>query len=175
MKKLIPIEERKSELKKFGANEDFVENIGKIDELKYRVENVKGAYFYFPTISNYKILNGLNIIPIYDEGESFRVFGYNDSIQKIFHFELENDEIYNDYGINWNLLLLDIMFQYFNNDIENGLDIIRFKKVGDKLGFKKSETLYKLLDIPVDEYNKKYNELDKWKIELAQKLKIIAI
>ena len=173
MKKLIPIEDRKSKLIEFGAPKSFIENIGQISELQYRVEKVDGAYSYFPEISNYKILNELNIIPIYDEGESFRVFGYNNSIQKIFHFELENDEIYNDYGTNWNLLFLDIMFQYFNDDIENGLDIMTFKKVGDNLGFDKSEILYKLLDIPVDEYNSKYNELDKWKNELAVELKIL--
>ncbi|MFC5044671.1 hypothetical protein [Aquimarina hainanensis] len=118
-------------------------------------------------------MSGLNIIPIYDEGESFRVFGYNETIQKIFHFELENDEIYTDYGTNWNLLLLDIMFQYFNDDIENGLDIVKFKTVGEKLGFDKSETLYKLLNIPVEEYNEKYNEIDSWRNELAKKLKIL--
>lgn len=173
MKKLIPIEERKSQLIKLGANKDFIENIGKIDELKYRVENVDEAYFYFPTITNYEILSGLNIIPIYDEGESFRVFGYNDSIQKIFHFELENDEIYTDYGINWTLLLFDIMFQYFEDDIEEKLSIETFKKVGDKLGFDKSESLYKLLYIPLDEYNEKYKEVDKWKKEITEKLKIL--
>lgn len=173
MNKLIPIEERKSELIKFGANKNFIDNIGKIDELKYRVESVDKAYFYFPTIVNYQILNGLNIIPIYDEGEFFRVFGYNDSIQKIFHFELENDEVYNEYGTNWNLLLLDILFQYFNDGIENELNKETFKKVGDKLGFDKSKLLYELLNIPVDEYNEKYNELDKWKNELAEKLKIL--
>ena len=173
MTNLIPIEQRKSELIKFGANNVFVENIGKIDELKYRVENIEGAYFYLPTISNYKILNGLNIIPIYCEGESFRVFGYNKTVQKIFHFELENDEIYNEYGTNWNLLFLDIMFQYFNDDIENGLNIEKFIKVGNKLGFEKSEALYKLLDISVEDYNKKYNEMEKWKTELAEKLKIL--
>ncbi|MGB0868292.1 MAG: hypothetical protein ACPGSD_01730 [Flavobacteriales bacterium] len=173
MKKLIPTEERKSELIRFGANEKFVENIGNIEELKYRFENVEGSYFYLPTITNYQILSELNIIPIYDEGESFRVFGYNDSIQKIFHFELENDRIYNDYGTNWNLLILDILFQYFNDDIENGLNIELFKKVGDKLGFEKAELLYELLDIPVDEYNEKYNDLDSWKIELTEQLKIL--
>ncbi len=148
MKKLIPIEERESELIRFGANQDFIENIGKIEELKYRVENIEGSYFYLPTISDYEILKGLNIIPIYDEGESFRVFGYNNSIQKIFHFELESDQIYTDYGTNWNLLLFDIMFQYFGDEDEEKINIETFKKVGDKLGFDKSESLYKLLDIP---------------------------
>jgi len=173
MKKLIPIQERESELIRFGAPKSFIENIGNIPELEFRVEKVDGGYFYIPTISNYEILNELNIIPIYDNGESFRVLGYNDFTQKIFHFELENDQIYNDYGTNWNLLFLDIMFQYFNDDIEGGLDIETFKKVGEKLGFDKSESLYKLLDIPVDEYNEKYDRLKEWKNELAEKLKIL--
>ncbi len=173
MKKLIPIEQRESELIKFGANKIFIKNIGKIDEIKYRVENVDGAYFYFPTIANYEILSGLNIIPIYDEGETFRVFGYNESIQKIFHFELENDQIYTDYGTNWNLLLFDIMFQYFEDDIDEKLDLETFKKVGKELGFDKSESLYKMVDIPLDEYNEKYKELEKWKKEIAEKLEIL--
>lgn len=173
MQKLIPIEQRKSELINFGANQTFVENIGKIDELKYRLESVNGAYFYLPTISDYKILKGLNIIPIFDEGESFRVFAYNDSIQKIFHFELENDQIYNDYGTNWNLLFLDIMLQYFEDEIEQNLNIETFKKVGGKLGFDKSESLFKLLDIPLNEYNEKHKTMGQWKSDLAKKLKIL--
>ena len=173
MNQLIPKEERIQSLLEFGAPKSFVENIGNIDQLEFRVEDVDGAYFYLPQIANYKILEGLNIIPIYDEGESFRVFGYNNLTQKIFHFELENDEIYNDYGTNWNLLLLDILFQYFNDDIENGLNIVTFKKVGDKLGFSKSESLFNLLDIPVASYNEKYQDLKKWKTELAEKLKIL--
>ena len=173
MRKLIPIEERESKLIKFGAHKDFIKNIGKIDELKYRVESVDGAYFYFPTLANYEILSGLNIIPIYDEGETFRVFGYNESIQKIFQFELENDKIYRDYGTNWKLLLFDIMFQYYEDDIEGTLNIKTFKKVGDKIGFNKSESLYKLLDIPLEDYKERYNEIEKWKNEIAEKLKIL--
>ncbi|WP_299677144.1 hypothetical protein [uncultured Tenacibaculum sp.] len=173
MKKLIPIEERESELLSFGAPKSFIENIGKIPELKFRVEKVDGAYFYFPTISNYQILSGLNIIPIFDEGETFRVFGYNESVKKIFHFELENDQIYTEYGTNWNLLLFDIMFQYFEDDIDEKLNLETFKKVGDKIGFDKSESLYELIDIPLEEYNEKYEELEKWKKEIAEKLKIL--
>ena len=173
LKKLIPIEERISQLRKFGANKNFVKNIGNIEELEFRVEKVDSAYFYLPTIANYTILEGLQIIPIYNEGESFYVFGYNDTVQKIFYFALENDEIYKDYGTNWNLLLLDILFQYFEDEIERNLTIETFKKVGDQLGFHESEMLYKLLDIPVDAYNEKYEELDKWKNEIAETLGIV--
>jgi hypothetical protein len=173
MKKLIPIEERKTKLIHFGANKNFIENIGKIEALKYRVEDVDSAYFYVPIITNYNILKDLNIIPIYTEGEAFRVFGFNDNIQKIFHFELENDEIYNDYGTNWDLLLLDILFQYYNDTIDYGLHFSTFKTVADQLGFQKSETLYKLLDIPIEEYNRKYNNLETWKKELAKTLDLV--
>ena len=173
MQKLIPIEERESELIKFGAPKSFIENIGKIQELKFHVEKVDGAYFYFPTISNYQILKGLNIIPIFDEGTTFRVFGYNESVQKIFHFELENDQIYTEYGTNWNLLLFDIMFQFFEDDKDEKLDLETFKRVGKKLGFDQSESLYELLDIPLAEYNEKYEELEKWKKEIAEKLEIL--
>ncbi|WP_158974994.1 hypothetical protein [Cellulophaga sp. L1A9] len=172
MKKLISIEERESKLIEFGAPKKFIQSIGNIPEIKFRVENVDAAYFYFPKITNYKILSGLNIIPIYDEGNSFRVFGYNDSIQKIFHFELENDEIYTDYETNWELLLFDIMFQYYEDDIDEILNIETFKKVGNKLGFDKSEPLYKLLDISLNEYNQKYREIKVWKKEIIEKLEI---
>ncbi len=173
MIKLIPIENRHSQLLKFGANETFINNIGKIEELKYRVENVTSAYFYLPTISDYQILKGLNIIPIYCDGESFTVFGFSKSIKKIFHFELENDKIYSDYGTNWNLLLFDIPFEYFENDIDEKLNLDLFKKVGKELGFDKAEPMYKLLDIPLEKYNEKYKEVEMWKIEIAKQLEIL--
>ena len=172
MKKLIPIEERESELIRFGAPKSFIKHIGKIPERQFRIEDVEGAYFYLPQISDYEILKGLNIIPIYDEGDSFRVFGYNDTTQKIFHFELENDEIYDDYGNNWNLLLLDIMIEYFDDDIDDEINIETFKKVGDQLGFDKSESLFKLLLPSKEEYNEKYSNLDLWRKELAEELNI---
>ncbi len=171
---LVPKERRESELLKFGAPPQFVKNIGEIDELKFSVENVDGAYFYLPTISNYKILKDLSIIPIYDCGESFYVFGYGNEIKKIFHFELEHDEVYDDYGTNWQLLLFNTMFNYFEIAIDDDdFSVKQFKSVGEKLGFDKSESLYKKLDIPLSYYNLKYQELDNWKLEIAQQLNIL--
>ncbi len=173
MNKLIPIEERQSKLIEFGAPKPFIENIGKIPELEFSVENVEGAYFYFPTITNYKILSGLNIIPIYDSGESFYVFGYNELTQKIFHFELENDEIYNEYGTNWNLLLLEIMINLFDQYIDTDIDKNRFIEIGKKIGFAKSSQLFDLKNIPIDEYNEKFQNNQQWEIEIAEKLEIL--
>ena len=173
MKKLIPKEKRVSELIKFGAPKRFIENIGKIPELEFRIEKVDGAYFYLPDIANYDILQNFNIVPIYNEGDTFRVLAYNDKVQKIIHFELENDEIYTDYGKNWNLLLMDIMIQYFEDDFDEIIEINNFKKVGEKIDFYKAEKLFKLLDIPTEEYNVKYNEKKKWRIEIAKEIGIL--
>lgn len=117
------------------------------------MENVDGAYFYLTQISNYKILENLNIIPVFSCRESFYVLTYNEQSENIIHFELENDEIYTDYGKNWNLLLMDVMIQYFEDEIENGIEINDFKSVGEKIDFKYAENLFILLNIPAEEYN----------------------
>ncbi len=171
MEKLISKEERVFVLIKFGAPKLFIENIGKIPELEFRLQNEEGAYFYLPTISNYEILKGLIVVPIYGEGETFWVLGYNDKVQKIIHFELENDEIYTDYGNNWDLLLMDIMTQYFEDKI--GITNEDFKRIGKRLAFQQAESLFTLLSIPLEEYKAKYNEKEKWRIEIAKKLKIL--
>ncbi len=73
------------------------------------------------------------------------------------------------------MLLLDIMIEYFEDNTDENFNIELFKKVGENLGFKKSEALYKLLDIPLDEYNEKYEEIEKWKKEIAENLKILQV
>ena len=79
MMKLIPRNLRIPELSKIGIPKVFIENIGKISGLIYRVEDVDSAYFYLPQISNYKILESFNVVPIFDEGEIFCVFIYNEN------------------------------------------------------------------------------------------------
>lgn len=94
-------------------------------------------------------------------------------IKKIIRFSLENDSIYKDYGLNWNMLLLDIMFQYFEDQIDNDLFLEKFTDIGKQIGFEYSETLFHLLNIPIEDYNDKYENVELWKQEIAEKLKII--
>ncbi|SFB81654.1 hypothetical protein SAMN04489722_1011 [Algibacter lectus] len=173
MNKLIPIEERESKLLKFGAPKLFIDNIGKIPELEFTVEYVTNAYSYIPDISYYEILKGFNVIPIYDEGESFYVFLYNDKVKKIIHFELENDEIYNSYGQNWNHLLLDIMINCFDLYLEDEITQKEYIEIGNKIGFEQTAELFKLRNLPKEELNKKFENNDEWEMEIAKKLKIL--
>ena len=173
MKKLISKEERIVELLRFGFPEVFIENIGNITELSGRVENVDGAYFYLPKISNYQILNNQSITPIFDSGESFYVLATNDNSARILHFELENDEIYTDYGKNWKLLLMDIMSTYFDDKIDDYITVAQFVDVGSKIGFKEAEGLFKLKNLALEDYNARYDDHEKWRIALATELGIL--
>lgn len=170
MKQLITKEERRVKLLALGAPKKFVDNIGLVAELKYRVEDVEGAYFYLPRIANYNILSNQNVVPVFDEGETFCVVIYDDIKAKIIRFELENDSIYDDYDLNWDHLLFDIMFQYFEDEADGDLDLERFKEVADKIGFDYAEPLFNALNIPVEEYNKRYEELENWKTEIRKAL-----
>ncbi|WP_276165431.1 hypothetical protein [Zobellia alginiliquefaciens] len=173
MKKLIPKEDRVKELLKFGIPEKFIKGIGNIEELEFMVEDINGAYFYLPTISDYSFLKNLNIIPIYDRGQTFYVFAYNEEIKKIIQFGLESQKIRKDYGENWNLLLLGIMIDLFDQYIEDDIGKEKFVEVGNKIGFEKSAELFDLRNLPVEEFNKKLEDNEKWELEIAEKLKIL--
>ena len=92
--------------------------------------------------------------------------------QKIIHFELENDEVYIDYGLNWQLLLMDILINFFELKVEDGLNSATFCAVGDHVGFERSLQLFDLLNIPVHEYNQKFEHMEAWRIEMAAALEI---
>src|SRR5688500_10606353 len=103
--KLVSEDERASELRNLGIPEKFLAYIGNVEQLRFQVEKPDAAYYYLRKISEYKILKGLSIVPIYNCGELFYVLSYDESARRIIKFEPEHDEIYRDYGLNWNLLL----------------------------------------------------------------------
>lgn len=173
MKKLIPKEQRVSELIKFGAPKSFIENIGKIPELEYSVEKVDNAYSYLPSISGYKILKNCDVVPIYTEGTSFYVLLCKNEINRIVHFELENDEIYDDYGLNWNLLLLGIMINCFDLYLEGDINQEEYIEIGTKIGFEQTAKLFHLRNLSKEELNKKFEKNDEWEMEIAKELKIL--
>ena len=164
---LVQPEFRNDDLIRFGAPAQFVKNIGRTNLLGARVENTDAAYFYIPMILNYQILQGKHVVPIYCEGESFYVLVHSGGEGRIIFFELENDEVYRDYCLNWGLLQMDILFQYFDDNAEKGVDLKVFLEIAQQLGFEKGEELYKKLNITDEEYNLKFPELENWKEEIA--------
>jgi hypothetical protein len=76
----------------------------------------EGAYFYLKSIeSTYSILRGYEITPIYEgaNGDTFWVLLSNANESRFVHFELEQDEIYDDYGNDFMLLLANCVIDFF--------------------------------------------------------------
>lgn len=171
--RLVSPDNRIQKLLEHGIPQDFIKNIGEIEELKYNVEKPDRAYFYIPTISNFKIIKDYEITPIYNCGETFFVLSSKNETNNIIKFELENDQIYRNYGLNWDLLMLEIMIDYFDFVIDNDISIEKFESVGQKIGFKKSRILFDLRNLNIEDYNLKFADDKKWRKEIAEELKIL--
>ena len=67
---------------------------------------------------------------------------------------------------------MDIMTEYFDSAVEDGISENAFCSVGSKIGFLKSKELFRLRNLSVEEYNLKFADEDEWRTEIAQKLEI---
>lgn len=170
---IVTRENRIKVLQEFGFPKVFIENIGNIEELAFRVESEDSAYFYLPSILNYDILTGKEVTPIFCSGECFTVLLRDDNDERIVHFELEHDEIYTDYGTNVEMLLMDIMIEYYDDSGDDIVSLEYFIQVGNQIGFTKSEELYRLRNLSVEEYNEKYEDEEGWRIEIAEALGVM--
>jgi hypothetical protein len=112
-------------------------------------------------------------VPIFSCGESFTILVFDNETEKIVYFELENDQIYKDYGKNVDLMLMDIMIEYFDDHIDDEIILKNYISVGSKIGFEKSEELFQLRNLPIDDYNLKSYDMENWRIEIATELKIV--
>ena len=170
---LVSQDKRPSKLLEQGIPLKFLESIGRVKELKFQVEPPEGAYHYFPSISNYEILKDCKVTPIFDQGESFWAVANTDDQARIIHFELEKDEVYQDFGLNWNLLLLEIMIDYYDFAIIDEITLEEFESVGNQIGFEQSRELFHLRNLSVEDYNSKFKDDKKWRAEIALELRII--
>jgi len=141
--------ERKNVLLEAGATQSFldaVDNLEMMGEIQYQIQKPDGAYFYLPTIENeYDILSGYDIVPICDgpNGDSFYVLLKNKDNFKYVYFELEADEIYNDFGSSFQLFLAHLIIDYlgFSQDktpheiavFANNLGLVKSKEIVDEV------------------------------------------
>jgi hypothetical protein len=139
---ITPREHRRQKLQSHGVPVAFLDAIDKppSEDLEFILRFPDGAYFYLKTIESvYSILRGYDITPIYDggNGDTYWVLLSNSTESRFVHFELEHDEIYDDYGDNFMLLLADFVIQFyeFADELDNS-DIVN---VARKIGFVRAE------------------------------------
>ena len=157
-------------LLKYGVPSTFldaVDNTKKFDDLEFIVKYPDSVYCYLSDIlPTYQILKGYDVTPIYEggNGDTFYVLLSNANEARFVHFELENDEIYDDYGSDFMLMFVDFLIYYYEFADETGIET--FVEYGKKMGFPKSEELFKSLEEADSKGLRKTFELDKkWRKE----------
>ena len=147
--KLIKESERKKVLLAFGFSTTFldaIDNMDSIDELfSNNISFPKGAYHYLPSLKNYSIYKGYNIVPICDvgQGDSFYTLLFNDHEQKIIYSEIEQDKVYVDYGLNYQAFIVKELIHYYDllddEEAKNREEVIeKIRNLGVQLGMDKT-------------------------------------
>jgi|GEM_PF-2397763 len=70
---------------------------------------------------------------------------------------------------------MGILIEYFNNKIDDNINLEEFCDVGNKIGFKKSQELFELRNIPIEVSNEKFDEAVKWRNQITEQLGLINI
>ncbi|MGJ8685754.1 MAG: hypothetical protein ACSHWW_14075 [Nonlabens sp.] len=175
---LIEDSKRKEVLLQFGIPRvflDAIDNIKTIDsKLTSCINYPKGAYYYLPKIANYSIYKGYNVVPICDsgQGDSFYLLLYNNTEQKIIYNEIEQDEIYANFGLNINAVITTILIEFYalmdDEEVEDRNKVL--KKIADlgyelcverKYSIKTMERIFQAEDNDEDRYNNSRKWFDK--------------
>jgi len=150
---------------------DTIDNIGEYQDLEFIVKYPDSAYWYLTDIyPSYSIFNGYDVTPIYEggNGDTFYVLLSNKDETRFVHFELENDEIYNDYGSDFRFMFVDFLIGYYEFADEPSVDGLA--ESGLKMGFPKSADLFRSLESADKNGLRNTFDLDKkWREENVQK------
>lgn len=144
---------------------ESLKNIQPEDRLRYIIKEPDDFYYYINTIyQNYKCIKGYNIVPVFESsnGDEFYVYLFNDKEQKFAHFELENDELYSDYGTSFDLMLANLLIDFY--EFADNLSISELIKKGEMIGASFSNQLFTELEKADKQSLRRSFELDrKWR------------
>lgn len=144
-----------------------IDNVSAFEDLEFIVKYPEGTYWYLKDIyPKYSCLSGYDVTPIYEgrNGDTFYVMLSKPGEVRFVHFELENDEIYDDYGNNFMLMLANFLISYYEFATE--IDIEKLAEYGVKMGFKNSSQLFSALEKADKDRLRSTFELDKkWRNE----------
>ena len=162
---IVQEERRKENLLDAGVTSQFLDAIDRLEELgeiQYQIQKPEGAYWYLPSIEHeYEILKGFDITPICDgsNGDSFYVLLSKPDERKFVYFELEADEIYNDFGGSFQLLLAHLIIDLIGFSEDQNIEDIT--KLAESLGLLKAkEVINKVSALDED------TDLEEWEVNV---------
>ena len=161
---IIQKEERRKRLVDAGVPQLFLDalnEIDKYDDLQFMIREPDSFYFYIDTIyKSYKSIKDFNIVPVFEgsNGDIFYVYLFNEQEQKFAQFELENDELYADYGTSFSLMLANLLIDFY--EFADELSIEELSKIGQQIGAQFADKLFKKLEMADEESLRKSFESD---------------
>lgn len=167
---IIEKEKRRGMLLGYGVPSTFLDaldNTKAFDGLEFVVKYPVSAYWRLPDIlPTCKVLKGYDVTPICESanGDIFYLLLSNANEARFVRFELENDEVVDDYGNNFMLMFVDFLIYYYEFSDETSIETLT--GYGFKMGFYKSAELFKALEEADSQGLRKTFELDKkWRKE----------
>ena len=137
-----------------------LDHLAEYGDLQFIASKPDAAYFYLPQISDvYSTLQGQTITPIFDgtNGNTFYVHLSGKSGNRFVFFELENDEIYQDFGADFQFMLAHLLIEFYEFSESATDDLVG---VGQALGFRQARSLFEALEQADEIRARKTFELD---------------
>lgn len=158
-------EERRETLVSAGVSTEFldaIDNPSKFEDLEFIFRYPKSFYWYYPDIASYKCLQGFEVTPVFDgsNGDMFYVMLSRQGERQFVQFELEQDEIYENFGDNFMYLMAYFLIRYYEFA---ELDLHQLSENGIEMGFEKSRQLFRML-AEADEKRERMDDV-KWRSE----------
>jgi hypothetical protein len=142
-------ENRIAKLKAADVPEEFLqalENLNAFGDFQFVIQTPEASYFYLPTICDtYRCLLGWEVTPICNggNGDVFYALLSSEQKSKFVYFELENDEIYGDFGSNFLGLLAHLLIYFYEFSELPVNDLTVF---GERMGFRNADALFQALE-----------------------------
>lgn len=142
-------EDRIEKLKAAGVNGHFLHAIEQLDafgDLKFIISPPDASYFYLPSVcTSYSCLSSWEVTPICNgsNGDVFYTLLSAHDKYKFVYFELENDEIYGDFGHDFLGLLAHLLIEFY--EFSEKTSIEELTGYGERMGFDNAGALFQAL------------------------------
>ncbi len=150
--KLIERAHSQTKLIKAGVPSVFFKLLDNIEDFpEVDIKKPDGAYLHIPTMQQYEIFEDFSVAPLCDigDGDSFLVYLFNNDIQKFAYCAIEADELYEDYGMNVQAMLANLLidtYDFLSEELfEEGVEdeeitdtLSYIAEIGERLGLNKT-------------------------------------
>ena len=146
---IVEAKKRREKLLSAGVPPSFLdamEDPSAFEELAYLARYPEGFYLEMPrVIGGYSILRGYAVTPVYEDGNGdiYSVLLSSDEETRFVRFPRERDEIYKDFGADFQYMLADLLIEYYEFATDLSVEVLSAH--GERIGCPRASRLFKAL------------------------------